>query len=51
MILARQNLMCGNYSKLKKKYKNLIYGKDTDSKPLKRVAEELNKRGSKKCIM
>ncbi len=36
---------------LKKKYKNLIYGKDTDSKPLKRVAEELNKRGSKKCIM
>jgi len=28
---------------LKKKYKNLIYGKDTDSKPLKRVAMELNK--------
>lgn len=28
---------------LKKKYKNLIYGKDTDSKPLKRIAEELNK--------
>jgi len=28
---------------LKKKYKNLIYGKDTDSKPLKRVAKELNK--------
>ena len=29
--------------KLKKKYKNLIYGKDTNSKPLKRIAEELNK--------
>ncbi|WP_125153635.1 DUF3440 domain-containing protein [Clostridium rectalis] len=29
---------------LKKKYKNLIYGKDTDSKPLKRIAEELNRR-------
>lgn len=28
---------------LKKKYKNLIYGKDTDSKPLKRIAEVLNK--------
>jgi predicted phosphoadenosine phosphosulfate sulfurtransferase len=28
---------------LKKKYKNLIYGKDTNSKPLKRIAEELNK--------
>ena len=28
---------------LKKKYKNLIYAKDTDSKPLKRIAEVLNK--------
>ena len=28
---------------LKKKYKNIIYGKDTDSKSLKIVAEELNK--------
>ena len=28
---------------LKKKYKNLIYGKDTNSKPLKRIAEKLNK--------
>lgn len=27
---------------LKKKYKNLIYGKDTKSKPLKRIAKELN---------
>lgn len=27
---------------LKKKYKNLIYGEDTDSKPLKRIAKELN---------
>lgn len=28
---------------LKKKYKNLIYGEDTDSKSLKKVAEELNR--------
>lgn len=28
---------------LKKKYKNIIYGKDTDDKNLKKVAEELNK--------
>lgn len=28
---------------LKKKYKNLIYGEDTDSKPLQRIAKELNK--------
>ena len=27
---------------LKKKYKNLIYAKDTNSKPLARVAEQLN---------
>lgn len=27
---------------LKKKYKNLIYAKDTDSKPLQRIAKELN---------
>ncbi|MBC8588075.1 GNAT family N-acetyltransferase [Paratissierella segnis] len=28
---------------LKKKYKNLIYGADTDSTPLKRIAAQLNK--------
>ncbi len=28
---------------LKEKYKNLIYAKDTDSKPLQRIAKELNK--------
>lgn len=28
---------------LKKKYKNIIFGDDTDSKPLKRIAEELNR--------
>lgn len=28
---------------LKKKYKNIIYGKDTDSTPLKRIATQLNK--------
>lgn len=32
---------------LKKKYKNIINGEDTDSTPLKRIAAELNKEGAK----
>ena len=41
-LLVRQS-RCQKLFELKKNIKNIIYGKDTTSKPLKRLAEQLNK--------